>query len=109
MRYLAVLLLMSTLLLGGCTAPAAAPPQTVEVTITDPPGPPQRIEVQLGSEVTLRITTASNDKAHVHGYEIEEDIEAGTPTDIVFTASMAGSYEVESHVTNAVWINLVVK
>ena len=31
------------------------------------------------------------------------------PTDLVFTADMAGTYEVESHVTDAVWINLFVK
>lgn len=101
--------LVSVLILAACGAPASAPPQTVEVKVSDPAGPPQRVEVKLGSEVTLRITTPGDDRAHVHGYEIEQDIAGGVPTDIVFTASMAGTYEVESHVTDAVWLNLVVK
>ena len=63
----------------------------------------------MGSELTLRITAAVDDSAHVHGYEIERDLPAGEPTDITFTASMAGTYEVESHTTDAVWLVLVVK
>ena len=96
------------LLVAACGAPSA-PPQTVEFTITDPPAPTERIEVPLGAEVTLRLTAAVDDRAHLHGYEVEKDLPAGVPTDLVFTANMAGTYEVESHVTDAVWINLVVK
>lgn len=94
--------------LAACAAPTAEP-ETIEFTVTDPPAPAERIEVDLGTEVTLRITAAIDDRAHLHGYEIEKDLVAGEPTDLVFTADMAGTYEVESHVTDAVWINLVVK
>lgn len=77
--------------------------------MSDPPGPARRVEVPLGAEVTLRITTAKDDHAHLHGYELESDTSAGKSIDLVFTADMAGSYELESHVTNAVWLNLIVK
>lgn len=93
----------------GCAAPAQVPAQTITVEISDPPGPTQRVEVQLGAEVTLRITTARDDRAHLHGYEVELDTKAGQPTDLVFKATMSGSYELESHLTNSVWLNVVVK
>ncbi|MHA6525167.1 hypothetical protein [Tessaracoccus sp. G1721] len=92
----------------ACAAPTAEP-LTIELTVTDPPAATRRVEVALGAEITLRITTPTDDRAHVHGYEIEQDLAAGVPTDIVFDATMAGTYEVESHVTDAVWLDLVVK
>ena len=58
--------------------------------------------------VTIIITTPTDDAAHLHGYEVEMDIPAGVPTELTFTATMSGSYELESHVTDAVWLNLVV-
>lgn len=97
-----------TLLLSACGATAAAP-QTVELIVSDPPAATRRVEIPLGAEVTLRITTPTDDRAHVHGYEIEKDLPAGVATDIVFEATMAGTYEVESHVTDAVWLDLVVR
>ncbi|AQP44312.1 hypothetical protein [Tessaracoccus flavus] len=103
---LVVILLVG--LLAACSAPSAEP-QTVELVVTDPPAPTVRVEVPLGAEVTLRITSAIDDRAHLHGYEIEQDLEAGVPTDIVFDATMSGTYELESHVTDAIWADLVVK
>lgn len=95
----------------GLTACGDSPakPQTIELTVTDPPGEPKTVEVAVGSEVTIEITTATDDRAHLHGYEVEMDTKAGEMTPMSFTASMAGSYELESHVSNAIWLNLVVK
>ncbi len=104
-----LLLLFVTLGLVACGGATPAAPRTIELTITDPPAPAERVEVPLGTELTLRITTPTDDRAHVHGYEIEQDIPADTATDLVFTADMSGTYEVESHVTDAVWLNLVVR
>ena len=94
--------------LSSCAAPAAAP-LTIELVVTDPPAATRQVDVPLGAEVTLRITVPSEDRAHVHGYEIERDLVAGVPTEIVFDATMAGTYEVESHVTDAIWLDLVVR
>lgn len=104
-----LLVLIATIGLVGCGGATSAPPQTIDLVVTDPPAPTLSVEVPLGAEVTLRITTPTDDRAHVHGYEIEEDLPAGQATDIVFTADMSGTYEVESHITDAVWLNLVVK
>ncbi len=35
-------------------------------------------------------------------------LQADGSLDLTFTATMSGSYELESHVTEAVWLNLVV-
>ena len=98
----------TALTLVACGVPDAGP-RTIELTVTDPPAATRRVEVPLGAEVTLRITAPADDRVHVHGYEIEQDLMAGVPSDIVFDATMAGTYEVESHVTDAVWLDLVVK
>ncbi|MDO5676658.1 MAG: hypothetical protein Q4G35_04015 [Propionibacteriaceae bacterium] len=100
--------LFITLALVACGGPAAAPPQTVELVITDPPAATQRIELPLGAEVTMRITTALKDHAHLHGYEIEEFTEPGETIVWEFTANMAGTYELESHVTDSIWANVIV-
>ncbi|HMQ66310.1 MAG TPA: hypothetical protein PJ992_08470 [Arachnia sp.] len=94
--------------LVACGSPASAAPQTIELVVTDPPSPAKKVDVALGAEVTIVITTPEDDRAHLHGYEVELDIPAGVPTELTFTATMSGSYELESHVTDAVWLNLVV-
>lgn len=100
--------LFTAFALAACAGPASAPPQTVELTIPDPPAATQRIEIPLGAEVTMRITTTIADHAHLHGYEIESFTEAGETIEWVFTANMAGTYELESHATDAIWADVVV-
>ena len=107
-KMLVCVVLSLSLFLTSCGAPKDVPPQTFELSVTSPDAPTQKVEVALGAELTLRITTPVDDAVHVHGYEIEKDLPAGQPTDIVFVANMAGSYEVESHITDAVWLTLVV-
>lgn len=88
---------------------SSAQPQTIELSVTDPPGEPKTVEVAVGTPVTIEITTATDDRAHLHGYELEMDTKAGEMATMSFTANMAGSYELESHVSNTIWLNLVVK
>ncbi|MHA7860589.1 cupredoxin domain-containing protein [Tessaracoccus sp. Y36] len=103
-----VVAFLTAVTLVACGAPASAPPQTIELEITDPPGATQRIEVALGAEVTMRITTAIADHAHLHGYELEEFTEPGQTIEWTFTADMAGSYELESHTSDSIWADVVV-
>lgn len=102
-----VISLFTAVTLVACGSPTAEP-QTVELEITDPPPATQRIELNLGAEITMRITTARADHAHLHGYELEEFTEPGETIEWVFTADMAGTYELESHVTDAIWADVVV-
>lgn len=60
-------------------------------------------------EVTL-INPRDTDNFHLHGYDIETgDIAAGTPAIISFMATQAGSFEIESHVTEEVYLVINVK
>ena len=102
-------LLMVALMVTSCT-PASAPPTTITVTLSSSaPDSPERIEVPLGSEVTMVVTSEIDDVLHVHGYELTEDVHAGDTTELNFTADLSGVYEVETHEPSTVWIKLVVK
>lgn len=106
MRRLSTLLL--PLLLVACTTPTAEP-VTVELEVPAG-GIAQPIEqhVDLGAEVTLRVTSAEDDELHVHGYELHILTPAGETVEEVFEANMSGSYEIESHEAGQVYMNLVV-
>ena len=84
---------------------------TVEVTVgvDDDPGRVERIA--LGSSVTLEITNPyEDDEFHLHGYDLSTgDTAADETATITFTADVAGTFEVESHVTDDVLVTLVVE
>ncbi|MFM8794206.1 MAG: hypothetical protein ACKOFF_04875 [Acidimicrobiales bacterium] len=98
-------------------APADSTPEstfngvTIEVTVgvDDDPGRVERIA--LGSSVTLEITNPyEDDEFHLHGYDLSTgDTEADETATIAFTADVAGTFEVESHVTDDVLVTLVVE
>jgi hypothetical protein len=54
-------------------------------------------EVKLGRKVVLEILSDSDDEVHVHGYDKEAELKAGTPTKVSFTADVPGVFEVELH------------
>ena len=66
-----------------------------------------RVEnVKLGDNVILRLTSDSDEDYHVHGYDLEQKVAAGVEAQFEFKADMAGDFEVESHVTNKVYVVL---
>ena len=84
---------------------------TIEVTVgvDDDPGRVERIA--LGTSVTLQITNPDeDDEFHLHGYDLSTgDVGAGETATISFAADVAGTFEVESHVTDDVLVTLVVE
>ncbi|NLE96778.1 MAG: hypothetical protein GX596_02165 [Propionibacterium sp.] len=101
-------LLFVPLFLVGCTTPTADP-VTVELHI--PEGgfaQPLEEQIDLGAEVTLLVTSEFDDRVHVHGYEFYVDAPAGETVESVFEANMAGTYEIESHETDQVYMLLTV-
>ncbi|RRD47421.1 hypothetical protein [Tessaracoccus sp. OH4464_COT-324] len=109
MSRLLIICCAALLALCGCNSPAAEP-VTVELTVPTG-GLPETIvqEVPVGAEVTFKVTTATDDVVHIHGYEIEFPTKADEPVTKIFTANMAGAYEVESHVTNQIYMKLKIK
>jgi len=53
---------------------------------------PRRIEIDKDSQVRLLVTSDVDDELHVHGYEIEAELEAGRPTTVEFAADQAGLF-----------------
>ena len=112
------------LLLTGCsaaaaTAGAAGTPPTASTSaqatvievrlaqgaVTPPTG---RVKVPLGSRVVIRFTSDIADTVHVHGYDVEKAVRAGTTTDIAFVADLQGTFEVETHDSTLVLMQLQV-
>ena len=65
-------------------------------------------QIPLGSTVRVQIANpAADDEFHLHGYEIESgEVAAGETATIEFEAITAGSFEIESHVTEQVLLVL---
>lgn len=79
----------------------------VHVGVDDAATAGSRVEnVKLGDNVILRLTSDSDEDYHVHGYELEQKVAAGVEAQFEFRADMAGDFEVESHVTDKVYVVL---
>jgi hypothetical protein len=79
----------------------------VHVGVDDAATVGSRVEnVRLGENVILRLTSDSDEDYHVHGYDLEQKVAAGVEAQFEFKADMAGDFEVESHVTDKVYVVL---
>ncbi|MFD1938055.1 MULTISPECIES: hypothetical protein [Nonomuraea] len=90
-------------------APAAGAPHA-EITIaggkvTPPSG---WLEVKRGQTVTLTVTSDVADELHVHGYDLAKELLPGKPAGVSFVADMTGVFEVETHESKLVLIQLAV-
>lgn len=54
-----------------------------------------RVEVALGSDVVLRVTSDVTDELHLHGYDEKIDLVAGAPGELRFRADIPGIFELE--------------
>ena len=130
-RAAAAVTLAGGLLLTGCAsttgstaepASSAAPSAssattaatlTVDITMTgdtvEPNG--QKIDVPVGQQVELRVTSDIADEVHAHtgGDGFELAVPAGEPTTGSFTLDSPGSFEVESHHREKVLVILNVR
>ncbi|MFJ5937259.1 hypothetical protein [Streptomyces sp. NPDC093071] len=71
--------------------------------------PPSRIELKKGERLTLRVTSDRDDTLHVHGYDRELPLSAGTPATLTLTVDRTGLFEVETHDSGLVLTQLVVR
>ncbi len=56
-----------------------------------------RVEVPLGEQVVIRVTSDVVEEIHVHGYDLYVDLPAGGTGEVAFSADLPGAYEVELH------------
>ncbi len=96
------------------TTPAAAPPLAtnivnISVTVGKDSSPTREEKVRLSATVQIALLNpTANDEFHLHGYDIEQAQKAGEQGLLSFVADKAGRFELESHVTNAPLLILVV-
>ena len=96
------------------TTPAAAPPLAtnivnISVTVGKDSSPTREDKVRLRAPVQIALLhPTANDEFHLHGYDIEQAQNAGEQGLLSFVADKAGRFELESHVTNAPLLILVV-
>lgn len=81
----------------GTTGPDRPPVQTIEIADGAPVGGVQEIEATTGDQVRFRVVSDVEADVHIHGYDIEEVVEAGGSLLISFPAEIDGGYEVEVH------------
>lgn len=61
---------------------------------------PEEITVDEGDEVLLRITSDAPLEFHLHGYDLEEEIEPDEPAELAFDATITGRFEIENEQTH---------
>ncbi|MFG3190373.1 cupredoxin domain-containing protein [Streptomyces omiyaensis] len=100
------------------TAPAPDPtpdptPSTrtldIRVTGSTVTPAPARVEVRKGERITLRVISDRADTLHVHGYDREAALSPGIPAALTLTADRTGLFEVETHASDLVLTQLVVR
>ena len=89
----------------------ATPVVVVNVSVRDGKVAPKphRVDVKLGANVRLQVTSDEDDVLHVHGYDVEEPLEAGHTTTVELTADQPGVFEVETHETELELLQLAVR
>lgn len=71
--------------------------------------PTGRVTVSKGQLVRITVTSDVSDELHVHGYDLGARLPAGTPGSVEFRADKTGLFEVETHETELVLFQLVVR
>jgi heme/copper-type cytochrome/quinol oxidase subunit 2 len=95
--------------LESSTSGAEAQEQTFELAINGGDMSPEEISVEEGDRVKFRITADEPLEFHLHGYDLEEEIEPDEPAELSFDATTTGRFEIENHDTDAVLGTLLVQ
>ncbi len=57
----------------------------------------------------LQVTSDVDDEVHVHGFDVEKPLDAGQTTTIELTADQQGVFEVETHESELLLVQLEVR
>jgi hypothetical protein len=92
-------------------SPTAGPDETFEFEVTDGRADPplDRATVAQGSLVRIVVTSDRADEVHLHGYDLDAHLAPGEPGVVEFTADQTGLFELETHETGLVLLQLVVR
>jgi heme/copper-type cytochrome/quinol oxidase subunit 2 len=70
---------------------------------------PEEISVREGDRVTMSINSERPVEIHIHGYDLEREVEPGKTTELSLEADLTGRFPMENHETEAELCVLVVK
>ncbi len=62
---------------------------------------PEEVSVTEGAQVNLQITSDRPMEFHVHGYDLEAEVQPGEPAELSFEATTTGRFPIEEHDTEA--------
>jgi hypothetical protein len=68
-----------------------------------------RATVELGRTVRIVVSSDQADEVHLHGYDLDAPTGPGAPGVIEFVADQAGLFELETHETGLVLLQLQVE
>ena len=77
------------------------PQEPVALAINGNSMSPAEVSVTEGEQVNLQITSDRPIEFHLHGYDLEEEVEPGQPGELSFDATMTGQFPIEDHNTEA--------
>lgn len=85
-----------SLLLAACAA-AAPQERSFDVEIKGRKLSPSPMRVNQDDTVTLRIKSDEATTFHLHGYDLEKEVEPGEAATLTFTAKASGRFDVGLH------------
>ena len=90
---------LSTMLLLSVTACGGGGPEELEIPVKLTGGrlDPETIQVGQGDTVTLMIGVDEPGQIHLHGYDIEKDVEPGEIAKLLFVADATGRFKITYH------------
>jgi hypothetical protein len=124
MRKILIGMSLTVALLAGCSSSdnsvadetldtAAVTVAVIEINLVvgEDTGPDMKQTVPLGASVRIAVTNPNGpDEIHVHGYDISTGVMAkGQEAVIEFVASNAGTFDLESHVSEEIVLILTVE
>ena len=99
-----ILIVVIVLILGGLffllrpDTPSGVPrDRTIAVSIEDGEMRPAEISVNEDDSVTLRLSSDRPMEIHLHGYDVEQEVEPGEKARLHFEADITGRFEIEDH------------
>lgn len=79
----------------GKSAPASIP--TIVVKDGEPIGGILTLTYSEGDQIRFKVKSDTSGEIHVHGYDIEKEVEAGGSVSFNFPATIEGGFEAELH------------
>jgi hypothetical protein len=82
---------------GKATPPSEPAIPTVVVKGGKPVGGVEELTFEAGERILFAVRSDTRDEVHVHGYDIEKEVEPGELVRFDFPASIEGVFEAELH------------